>query len=191
MPRSIPITSERYRRLRVQLATMRIRAGLTQTELAKRLHIDQSNLSKIERGERYVDFLTYVDWCRACGVSPATSMRKFLEQDDSPRRPADTSIPKSARSQPMKHGPRRNQQHSPHRVPPVKVVSFVSSISQQEFLRFAKATLGMTWDQLAAAAEINARALKTYRMPDTSKDFRPLPMLARAAIEKLLDGHSA
>lgn len=82
MPRSIPITDVRYQRLRDQLHALRTRAGLTQIELAKRLHIDQSNLSKIERGERYVDMLTYVDWCRACGASPTASLKKLLEQDD-------------------------------------------------------------------------------------------------------------
>lgn len=45
----------------------------------------------------------------------------------------------------------------------------------------------MTWDELATASGINPRALKTYRMPDTSKDFRPLPDLARAAVARLLD----
>lgn len=46
-------------------------SGLTQVELAKRLHMEQSNLSKIERGERYVDTLLFVDYCHACGASPA------------------------------------------------------------------------------------------------------------------------
>jgi hypothetical protein len=27
-------------------------------------------VSKIERGERYIDVLLYLDWCRACSISP-------------------------------------------------------------------------------------------------------------------------
>lgn len=63
----------------------------------------------------------------------------------------------------------------------------MSDSNQQSFLKAAKEQLGLTWDGLAEASGINARALKTYRMPETSKDFRPLPDLARAAIVRLLD----
>ncbi len=57
---------------------------------------------------------------------------------------------------------------------------------QQAFLRQAKEALGLTWDDLARASGIAPRALKTYRMPVTSKDCRALPGLARAAIERLI-----
>jgi hypothetical protein len=59
--------------------------------------------------------------------------------------------------------------------------------TQQEFLRAAKEQLGVTWDELATASGINPRAMKTYRMPETSKDYRALPDLARAAVERLLE----
>ncbi|MEY1590981.1 helix-turn-helix domain-containing protein [Burkholderia sp. Bmkn7] len=65
-------------RLRDQLYTLRKQAGLTQTELAELLHIDQSNLSKIERGSRSLDVFGYIDWCRACGVSPTNSLADLL-----------------------------------------------------------------------------------------------------------------
>lgn len=58
--------------------------------------------------------------------------------------------------------------------------------SQQMFLRQAKESLGVTWDELALASGISPRALKTYRMPESSQDHRALPNLARAAIERLL-----
>ncbi|WP_144155244.1 transcriptional regulator [Paraburkholderia sp. BCC1885] len=58
---------------------------------------------------------------------------------------------------------------------------------QQAFLRRAKDTLGVTWDELAEASGISPRALKTYRMPETSQDHRALPNLARAAIARLLE----
>ncbi|HDR9034256.1 TPA: hypothetical protein QDB07_001725 [Burkholderia vietnamiensis] len=63
----------------------------------------------------------------------------------------------------------------------------MSNFDQQSFLKAAKEQLGLTWDELAQASGINARALKTYRMPETSKDYRPLPDLARAAVARLLE----
>lgn len=45
-------------------------AGLTQTQLAERLAVGQSYVSKIERGEAYVDVLLFADWCAACGRAP-------------------------------------------------------------------------------------------------------------------------
>lgn len=75
------------------------------------------------------------------------------------------------------HGTRRVS----HRKP-------MSKFSQQDFLKAAKAQLGLTWDELAEASGINPRALKTYRMPITSQDYRPMPDLARAAVSRLLEG---
>lgn len=49
-------------------------AGLTQVEMAKRLGVGQSYVSKIERGESYVDVLTFVDWYQACGGQPGVAL---------------------------------------------------------------------------------------------------------------------
>ena len=61
---------------------------------------------------------------------------------------------------------------------------------QQDFLRAAKATLNVTWDQLADLAGIAPRALKNYRMPDQSTEHRSMPALARRAVQQLLDEHA-
>lgn len=61
--------------------------------------------------------------------------------------------------------------------------------TQQEYLQAAKAALGLEWDDFAEKAGIKPRAFKTYRMPSTSKDFRPLPPLARDAVDRLLIAH--
>jgi hypothetical protein len=61
--------------------------------------------------------------------------------------------------------------------------------TQQDYLKSAKAALGVEWDALAELAGIKPRALKTYRMPDNSKDHRGLPDLARRAIDGLLVEH--
>lgn len=63
-------------------------------------------------------------------------------------------------------------------------------LSQQEFLQAAKAALSLTWDELAEQASIAPRALKNYRMPDDSQNHRTMPLLARRAVQQLLDGHT-
>lgn len=46
-------------------------AGLTQAKIAEKLGIGQSYVSKIERGDCYVDVLLFLDWCNACGFAPS------------------------------------------------------------------------------------------------------------------------
>jgi hypothetical protein len=61
--------------------------------------------------------------------------------------------------------------------------------SQQDYLRAVKDEIGVTWDALAGMAGIEPRALKTYRMPDSSKDYRSLPRLAKDALDRVLADH--
>ena len=70
--RSVPasIYHPRYQAMRSALVEARKVAGLTQAEMAQRLGVGQSYVSKIERGESYVDVFTFVDWCAACGLKP-------------------------------------------------------------------------------------------------------------------------
>ena len=63
--------------------------------------------------------------------------------------------------------------------------------SQKEYLSSVKKTLEarfgkMTWDAMALKAGIEPRTLKTYRMPESSVDYRPMPTVARQAIESLI-----
>ncbi len=58
----------RYQALRAELVALRKSADLTQVQLAQRLDVGQSYVSKIERGETYVDVLVFIDWCVACGA---------------------------------------------------------------------------------------------------------------------------
>ena len=60
----------KYQALRAAMVASRKAAGLTQNQIAERLHVGQSFVSKMERGDSYVDVLTFVDWCSACGVRP-------------------------------------------------------------------------------------------------------------------------
>jgi hypothetical protein len=59
--------------------------------------------------------------------------------------------------------------------------------SQQEFLKALKNELSVTWDELAVLSGIKPRALKTYRMPAESKDFRALNDLAKNALIRAVE----
>ena len=62
---------------------MRKAAGLTQVELALRLGVGQSFVSKVERGANYVELFLFLDWCQACGVAPDTLLVGLQSESDS------------------------------------------------------------------------------------------------------------
>ena len=54
---------------------MRLRAGLTQEDLAERLGKPQSFVAKVETQERRLDLIEFVKWMAACdGLSAATEI---------------------------------------------------------------------------------------------------------------------
>ena len=57
---------------------------------------------------------------------------------------------------------------------------------QQEFLRQAMEALGMTRDAFAKRFTVPRRTLDKWLLPDTSNDYRPLPDMARAYINEVL-----
>jgi len=57
---------------------MRKRAALSQVLLAERLGLGQSFVSKIERGEAYIELTLFIDWCQACGVKPGAALDQLL-----------------------------------------------------------------------------------------------------------------
>jgi len=64
-----------YRHLRSLLRQWRLEAGLTQPELAKKLRKRHHTwVQKSESGDRRIDPVEFVRWCRACGVSPAKAI---------------------------------------------------------------------------------------------------------------------
>jgi hypothetical protein len=65
----------------------------------------------------------------------------------------------------------------------------MSEPTQLEILLAAKEELDVTWDELAALADIAPRALKTYRMPPESKDHRTMPKLALNAVAAAVKKH--
>jgi len=64
--------------------------------------------------------------------------------------------------------------------------------SQKSFLTMVKQKLSkldrrdLTWDEMAGMAGIEPRALKTYRVPEASADYRAMPPVVVAAIKGLL-----
>lgn len=57
-----------YKILLRLLYEKRINAGLKQEELAERLGVHQSFISKTENGERRIDVVELADYCQALGV---------------------------------------------------------------------------------------------------------------------------
>lgn len=62
------IYSAEYQLFLDRLRTARERAGLTQEDIASRLGVTQSFVSKCERGERRLDLIEMRAWSRALGV---------------------------------------------------------------------------------------------------------------------------
>lgn len=78
----------------------------------------------------------------------------------------------------------------------VRTESMAIKDQQKAWLQAAKRHVShsngrLTWDELAQLAGISSRAMKSYRMPESSADYRPMPDLAIKAIESLMDGSSA
>lgn len=49
---------------------MRLEAGLTQEQLAKKLRQSQTYVSKSESGERRLDLVEWLAFCKACRQDP-------------------------------------------------------------------------------------------------------------------------
>jgi transcriptional regulator with XRE-family HTH domain len=76
---SVSVHHHRYQALQEKLAALRKTAGLSQVQLASRLGVGQSYVSKIERGEAYVDVLVFMDWCQACGAIAGQVMNELAQ----------------------------------------------------------------------------------------------------------------
>lgn len=62
--------------------------------------------------------------------------------------------------------------------------------SQKDYLQAAKTALGVkTWDDLAEKVGVAPRALKTYRMPEDSKDYRRMPGPVKKVFQMMLENN--
>ena len=76
MPPSIH--SEAHAALVALLIAARRQSGLKQAELAGRLGRSQSYVSNIERGERRIDVIDFLDLARAMGEDPAALFARLV-----------------------------------------------------------------------------------------------------------------
>lgn len=68
------------------LRAVRERHGLTQAQLAERLEETQSTISKCERGEKRLDIVEVITFCRAIGIAFsqfASELEGLIEEDRS------------------------------------------------------------------------------------------------------------
>ncbi len=74
--------ADRRQKLQDLIRTLRLEAGLTQAELAKRLGRPQSFVSKYENGERQLDFVELHDVCVALNLRIGDFAKKYLSEID-------------------------------------------------------------------------------------------------------------
>lgn len=72
-----PQHSPAYRQLCSLLREWRSDADLTQRQLAARLKKQPSFVHKCEVGDRRVDPVELIQWCRACGIAPTKAFGEF------------------------------------------------------------------------------------------------------------------
>lgn len=67
-----------YQSFLTLLRDLRLRAGVTQLELGERLGNTQTFVSKVERGERRVDVVEFVEICQMLEVEPQAAFEEWL-----------------------------------------------------------------------------------------------------------------
>jgi transcriptional regulator with XRE-family HTH domain len=71
------IFSPAYDHFLKELRKAREAAGLTQAQVAAKLRKPQSYVSKCEAGERRVDVVELIQFCRACGIKADAFVRRL------------------------------------------------------------------------------------------------------------------
>ena len=74
----VSVHHSHFQALQGGLVALRKAAGLSQEQLAERLGVGQSYISKIERGDVYVDVVVFVAWCQASGVRAGHTLNKLF-----------------------------------------------------------------------------------------------------------------
>ena len=75
------LRSPRQIQLQKLLTAARAKAGLTQVQLAEKLHRPQSFVAKYEGGERRIDVVEFCDIASALDVDPAVLFKDFLDKN--------------------------------------------------------------------------------------------------------------
>lgn len=69
-----------YQLLVAALREARRKAKVTQLELAERIGNTQTFISKVERGERRLDFVELIEFCEALEINPVEFLRSYLKR---------------------------------------------------------------------------------------------------------------
>jgi len=77
VPTKKSLYSTEYERFLQSLRRAREEAGLTQNEAARRLHRPQSFVSKCESGERRVDVVELIQFCRVYGITTGNLLKRI------------------------------------------------------------------------------------------------------------------
>ena len=72
------LTNDAYKAFIAGLIGARKAAGLSQVELAARLGMPQSYVSKVERCERRLDVIEFCEIARAIGINPGDLLGEIL-----------------------------------------------------------------------------------------------------------------
>jgi len=62
------------------LYSLRLKAGLKQSELANKISVPQSFISKIENGQRRIDIIELYRICKIYGITLVEFIRQFEER---------------------------------------------------------------------------------------------------------------
>jgi transcriptional regulator with XRE-family HTH domain len=63
-----------------QLLTMRTKAGLTQEQVAEKMHTQKSNISRLEKGNANPSWSTLLKYAHACGFELTLKAQKMRPQ---------------------------------------------------------------------------------------------------------------
>lgn len=74
--------SPTYRRICRLLVEARKKAGLQQVEVANRLGVPQSYVSKVESGERRLDVAEFVEIALALGADPVRMLKRAIQSSN-------------------------------------------------------------------------------------------------------------
>ena len=74
------LSSTESEKLAALLRSVRSEAGLTQSEIAERLELPQSFVSKYESGERRLDLVELRQICKALKISLGDFVRRFEKE---------------------------------------------------------------------------------------------------------------
>ena len=74
------LEQQKYEYLRSELKKTRMACKLLHQELDEKLKKPQSYVSKVESGERTLDVLEFLSYCKALGVEPIKWLKKFTDK---------------------------------------------------------------------------------------------------------------